>query len=605
MHSTLTLSWTGGGVEIVLPNSTDLPGMGLERVQFGDGVVLSMAELIALADPASTLNPQEKDNIIIGQYEYNTIFGEGGNDTLYGGDKKDTLNGGTGDDKLYGGDGTDFLVGGTGNDILYGEGGDDSLRGATMIGGAGDDLYYFGKGCGQSTIDSYDTTFGKFDSVEFDYGITPDEVHISRSGNDLILSIIGTTDTLTIRNYMENEGITPYSIERFHFSYETNYIDWDFATIKTKLESNRTPGLSVALPDQAATAGEIFSYTVDANAFTDPDTGDILTYSATLADGRPLPSWLSFDSAARTFSGTPDKFDTLSVKVTAKDTGNLIASDIFNINVSGLSMTVNGTSGSDTLNGGDGNDTLNGLAGNDILHGYAGNDRLNGGNGNDTMTGGTGDDSYVVNSALDVVLENLNEGADTILSSITYILGANVENLALTGLAAIGGTGNGLDNELTGNSASNILTGKAGSDRLNGKAGADTLIGGSGNDIYILGREYGVDTLIENDSTIGNIDTVRFLSGISVDQIWFQHVGNNLEASIIGTTDKIVINDWYLGSANHVERFKTSDGLTLHDNQVNDLVNAMANFDLPDIGEITLPADYASTLDPVITSLWV
>ena len=72
-----------------------------------------------------------------------------------------------------------------------------------------------------------------------------------------------------------------------------------------------------------------------------------------------------------------------------------------------------------------------------------------------------------------------------------------------------------------------------------------------------------------------------------------------------GTTDKIVINDWYLGSANHIERFRTSGGMVLHDNQVNDLVNAMADFDLPKIGETTLPGNYASILDPVIASLWV
>ncbi|MEQ1816573.1 MAG: putative Ig domain-containing protein, partial [Nitrosomonas sp.] len=296
------------------------------------------------AGSAPTLNPQDQDNIIAGQDANDVIYGEGGNDTLAGGD------------------GDDLLSGGTGNDIL--------------TGGAGNDKYLFSKGSGQDTINSYDTTAGKIDTVRFDYGITPNEVHVSRSGNNLVLAIIGTADTLTIQNYLENDGITQFSVEQIEFKEDG--VIWDLSTIKTKLESNKAPGLSIVLPDQKATKGSVFSYTLDPNTFTDPDAGDILTYSATLADGTPLPSWLSFDSETSTFSGAPDRFGIFSVIVTATDTGNLQVSDSFDIDVSDLGMTVNGTSDSDTLNGDVGNDTLNGLAGNDILAGYAGNDRLMG-----------------------------------------------------------------------------------------------------------------------------------------------------------------------------------------------------------------------------------
>ena len=78
------------------------------------------------------------------------------------------------------------------------------------------------------------------------------------------------------------------------------------------------------------------------------------------------------------------------------------------------------------------------------------------------MIGGIGNDTYVVDNAGDVVTENANEGTDTVQSAVTYTLGANVENLTLTGAAAINGTGNALDNVLTGNSANNVLTGGAG-----------------------------------------------------------------------------------------------------------------------------------------------
>jgi hypothetical protein len=66
----------------------------------------------------------------------------------------------------------------------------------------------------------------------------------------------------------------------------------------------------------------------------------------------------------------------------------------------------------------------------------------------------------------------------------------------------------------------------------------------------------------------------------------------------------VVINDWYLGPAHHIERFRTSDGLTLRDQQVDDLVNAMADFAPPDIGETILPLDYAPILGSVIASHW-
>ena len=74
------------------------------------------------------------------------------------------------------------------------------------------------------------------------------------------------------------------------------------------------------------------------------------------------------------------------------------------------------------------------------------------------MAGGLGNDIYVVDNVGDVVTEADNAGTDTVRSSITYTLGANVENLTLTGAAAINGTGNALANIITGNGAANILT---------------------------------------------------------------------------------------------------------------------------------------------------
>jgi hypothetical protein len=121
---------------------------------------------------------------------------------------------------------------------------------------------------------------------------------------------------------------------------------------------------------------------------------------------------------------------------------------------------------------------------------------------------------------------------------------------------------------------------------------------------YVLGRGYGADTLQENDTTAGNTDVLQFLSGVSTEQIWLRKVSNSLEVSIIGTSDKATLTNWYLGSQYHVEQFKTSDGKTLLDSQVQNLVSAMAGFTPPAAGQTTLPPNYQTALAPVIAANW-
>ena len=192
--------------------------------------------------------------------------------------------------------------------------------------------------------------------------------------------------------------------------------------------------------------------------------------------------------------------------------------------------------GSDALNdrltSGSGNDSLTGGGGNDRLIGNAGNDTLDSGIGLDTLEGGMGDDTYLIGNASDTIIEGTESGFDRVYASVSWVMGAEIEDLTLTG-GAIAGTGNDLSNKITGNVLNNALTGNGGNDILNGDSGNDILTGGEGGDT--MSGDNGSDTLLGgdgNDKLIGGLGRDLLTGGTGKDRFW-------LTRSRKGDADKI------------------------------------------------------------------
>ena len=190
----------------------------------------------------------------------------------------------------------------------------------------------------------------------------------------------------------------------------------------------------------------------------------------------------TYDLSATTVAATTNL--ALGVSASTQAGADLLTA-IENVTGGSANDSLTGDANANRLIGLGGNDTLVGAAGNDTLIGGAGNDTLNGGAGTNTMNGGAGDDTYIVSSATDVISESGGNGTDQVQSSVTFTLAAEIENLVLTGTAAINGTGNAAANVMVGNAAANVLTGGAGDDTLSGEAGNDTLDGGAGIDTAI------------------------------------------------------------------------------------------------------------------------
>jgi subtilisin family serine protease len=193
-----------------------------------------------------------------------------------------------------------------------------------------------------------------------------------------------------------------------------------------------------------------------------------------------------------TAAGTDTVIATLSYVLTA-NVEKLTLSGLLSINATGNNLQ----------------NTLNGNTASNIL---------DGGTGADTMAGGSGNDTYCVDHTADLVTELRDAGNDTVLAEVSYVLSRHIENLTLSSLSAINGTGNAEHNTLTGNAEHNTLMGLAGNDTLLGGNGNDILHGGLGSDI--LNGESGLDVFVFNEKLGStNVDQIVNFSAFD-DTIW-------------------------------------------------------------------------------------
>ncbi len=186
------------------------------------------------------------------------------------------------------------------------------------------------------------------------------------------------------------------------------------------------------------------------------------------------------------------------------------------------------------------------------LIGNAGDNTLDGRGGIDTMRGLEGDDTYMVENTRDRVYETVNQGYDTVKTSVNYTLaaGQSIEELAARnpdGLQPLKLIGNAFDTVISGNAGNNLLDGKAGIDRMQGGRGDDTYVVDNDRDVVTEVSGEGRDTLIafvsyllRDDQSIETLELAR--STPSKD---LTLVGNSFANTLRGNGD----GNWLAGGA--------------------------------------------------------
>ncbi len=304
---------TGGVIHINNFDPNDVYGPhAIDLFKFADGTTLTYSQLLARG---FKITGTTGDDQLSGTNINDTITGLSGNDLIVSGAGNDTLDGGTGIDTLEGGDGADTLMGRAGNDALYG--------------GNGNDSYVFNIGDGIDTITD-SSTVAEGNKITFGQGITAQSLAFAINGNILTINIGANGDAINLVNFDRSEVDGSLVVRTLQFA--------DGSQVNLTDILNIAPVVVNPLLDQMAVEDSAFSFTVPAGTFSDPDTGDTLTYSATLANGSALPSWLTFNTPTMTFSGIPanENVGTLSIKVKATDAAGASVSSDFDLTINNV-----------------------------------------------------------------------------------------------------------------------------------------------------------------------------------------------------------------------------------------------------------------------------
>ena len=481
-------------------------------------------------------------------------LGGSGNDTLTGSAISETLVGGAGNDTLIGNGGADVLYGGAGDDLFVLNA--DNV--AKLTAGITDGQ--LARVDGGTGIDTISISGGGINidltAIANQGGATPgsssriesiERIDLTGSGNNtLTLSAKDVIDMAGFNNFNNANGWADGSYnlaagganginpeQRHQLVIDGNAgdvlklagsVNWQFvgqvtnAGIAYKVFNDATSAAQLLVNNNISFAPVLLAPTAiqyTDTAFDDSFAKATGTLSASDLDGGKLTYGIVGGTAIAGSVVLVGNYGRLSVNkttgaysFTANDAKiealNTAAVDNFTVTVS------DGTfSDSKTLSVNIAQNGVTESLGNDTLIGTAGNDKFNALAGADTMIGGLGNDSYVVDNIGDVIIETstLSTEIDSVSSRISYTLGANVENLTLTGSQAINGTGNALKNTLIGNSGNNVLNGGRGYDILNGGAGNDTLNGGLGNDNLTGGA--GQDMFVFDTAITANTDKIN------------------------------------------------------------------------------------------------
>lgn len=453
----------------------------------------------------------------------NQITGSAGDNTLTGGGGNDTLDGGHGNDALIGGSGDDVYVLDAALDSIQDTGGSDLVYSSmpTYLLGAGlERLVLIGQaltGLGNALANHITGNAGDnlLDGAGGDdtlAGGEGDDTYVADDAGDVLVDPSGNDTVRTARNgYQLLDGFENLDLSGAALSALGNSAN------------NRIRGTS----GNNTLVGGHGDDTLDGGQGADELDGG-------LGDDTYL-----IDSLLDTVADSGG-FDTLIT--TADDYGLGLAFE--RLQLSGSARNAVGNSNSNIL------------AGNDASN------RLDGREGADTMSGGAGDDLYIVDNDGDFAEEYADQGVDEIRSGVSWTLSGFVENLTLTGLLPLNGTGSEAPNRLQGNAADNTL---------DGGQGADTLAGGAGNDTYRVDNT--ADQIVE--SAGDGYDIVHAHGGVS-----FSIAGADVERLTL--TDQDNPGASFAGTGNSInnliEAF-TGGAVTLFGGAGNDTLEAYAGSD--------------------------